>query len=183
MRQARPHRRQQHGIVLVVGLIVLLVMTLIGLSAARSTLLEERMSGSSTDNNVAFQAAEAALRAGELSLQVPILPTFNNTGGRYKALEYTNPDQAPRWRQWEDANESSNWSSNAIVYTGMSSAPAPLNQASARYYLEEFPLVYGAGESLAADVPVDELGFYRITARGIGISGKTSVIVQSTFKR
>jgi type IV pilus assembly protein PilX len=175
--------QQQRGVVLMVGMIILLVMTLIGLSAARSTLLEERMSGSTADNNVAFQAAEAALRTGELSLQVPVLPEFNNTGGRYKALEYTNPDQAPRWQQWIGASEGSNWNSNAIAYAGMSSAPAPLDQASARYYLEEFPLVYGPGESLAADAPVDELGFYRITARGVGISGITSVIVQSTFKR
>jgi type IV pilus assembly protein PilX len=170
-------------VVLFIGLIVLLVMTLVGLSAARSTLLEERMSGSSTDNNVAFQAAEAALREGEQSLQVPVLPEFDNTGGRYKALEYTNPDQSPRWQQWQGTGESASWTSGAIAYTDFSSAPSPLNQASARYYLEEFPLVYGAGESLAADAAVDELSIYRITARGVGISGTTSVIVQSTFKR
>jgi type IV pilus assembly protein PilX len=176
-------QRNEKGIVLLVGLIILLVMTLVGLSATRSTLLEERMSGSTTDNNVAFQAAEAALREGERSLQAPVLPSFNNSGGRYVALEYANPDQAPRWEQWKGSNESSNWSTNAIAYNGMSTAPAPLNQASARYYIEEFPLVYGAGESLAADAPVDELGFYRVTARGVGISGMTTVIVQSTYKR
>jgi type IV pilus assembly protein PilX len=178
-----PNPKRQRGIVLLLGLIVLLVMTLIGLSAARSTLLEERMSGSTVDSHVAFQAAEAALRAGELNLQVPVLAEFNNTGGRYKALEYTHPDQVPRWQQWAGPSEATNWNSNAITYTGMSDAPAPLNQASARYYLEEFPLVYSPGESLAADMPVDELGFYRITARGVGISGAASVILQTTFKR
>ena len=186
MSKPSPNPQQQRGVVLLVGMIILLVMTLIGLSAARSTLLEERMSGSTADNNVAFQAAEAALRTGELSLQAPVLPEFNSTGGtrgHYTALEYTNPDQAPRWQQWAGASEGSNWDSNAIAYTGMSSAPPPLDRASALYYLEEFPLVYGPGESLAADAPVDELGFYRITARGVGISGITNVIVQSTFKR
>lgn len=176
-------QRNERGIVLLVGLIILLVMTLIGLSSARSTLLEERMSGSTTDNNVAFQAAEAALREGERSLQEPVLPNLNNSGGRYVALEYSNPDQSPRWEQWKGHNESTHWSTNAIAYNGMSTAPAPLNQSSARYYIEEFPLVYGAGESLAADAPVDELGFYRVTARGVGINGITTVIVQSTYKR
>ncbi|HXG28154.1 MAG TPA: PilX N-terminal domain-containing pilus assembly protein [Nevskiales bacterium] len=175
--------RSQSGVILVVGMIVLLVMTLIGLSAARSTLLEERMSGSNTDHNVAFQAAEAALRAGEQSLLAPTLPDFDGTGGRYRAREYTDPAQPPYWKQWQGGSESSNWAANAIAYGGFGSAPAPLSQASARYYLEEFPLIPGPGESLAADAPVDELRFYRVTARGVGISGTTSVILQSTYKR
>jgi type IV pilus assembly protein PilX len=173
----------QSGVILVVGMIVLLVMTLIGLSAARSTLLEERMSGSNTDHHVAFQAAEAALRAGEQSLLAPALPTFDDTGGRYRAREYADPAQPPYWKQWQGSSESSHWAANAIVYDGFSSAPAPPKQAGARYYLEEFPLIPGPGESLAADAPVDELRFYRVTARGVGISGATSVIVQSTYKR
>lgn len=177
-----PKQPRQQGVILVIGLIVLLVMTLIGLSAARSTLLEERMSGSNTDQNIAFQAAEAALRTGELTLQAPVLPNFDGTGGRYRALEYVSPGQAPYWKQWQ-ASEASSWNANAIAYTGMTGAPGVLSQASARYYIEEFPLVYGLGESLAADAAVDELGFYRITARGVGISGTTSAIVQSTFKR
>ncbi len=173
----------QTGVILVVGMMVLLVMTLIGLSAARSTLLEERMSGSNTDHNVAFQAAEAALRAGEQSLLTPALPDFDGTGGRYRAREYADPSQPPYWKEWQGSNEGSHWTGNSIAYNGFSAAPAPLNQASARYYLEEFPLVSGPGESLAADTPVDELRLYRVTARGVGISGATSVILQSTYKR
>jgi type IV pilus assembly protein PilX len=162
---------------------VLLVMTLIGLSAARGTLLEERMAGGNTDNNVAFQAAEAALRTGEQSLQLPVLPDFGGSGGRYPALEFTNPEQPPRWQQWEGADESAHWNRDALAYSGLETAPEPLRRAGARYYIEAFPLVYGAGESLAADVPVDEIGLYRITARGTGISGTASIILQSTYKR
>jgi type IV pilus assembly protein PilX len=164
----------QAGVILVVGMIVLLVMTLIGLSAARSTLL---------DHNVAFQAAEAALRAGEQSLCAPALPDFNDTGGRFRAREYVDPSQPPYWKEWQGGSESSRWAGNAIAYDGFSTAPAPLNQASARYYIEEFPLISGPGESLAADTPVDELRFYRVTARGVGISETTSAILQSTYKR
>ena len=52
---------KQQGAVLVVSLIMLLVMTLIGLSAMRSTVLEEKMAGNYRDSNIAFQAAEAVL--------------------------------------------------------------------------------------------------------------------------
>lgn len=176
-------RMQQSGVVLAVGLIVLLVMTLIGLSATRSTLLEERMSGHHTDTGIAFQAAEAALRIGEDSLQQAVLPEFDGSGGLFRAPEYVDPTQPPIWRQWQGPEEATNWWNQAIPYTAMSEAPSPLNQAGAHFYVEEFPLVYGPGESLAADTPVDDFGFYRITARAVGISGKASVILQSTYKR
>ncbi|MGH8403161.1 MAG: pilus assembly PilX family protein, partial [Gammaproteobacteria bacterium] len=58
----------QGGFVLIVALILLLVLTLLGLAAAQSTSLEERMAGNMRDQNLAFQAAEAGLRAAETCL-------------------------------------------------------------------------------------------------------------------
>lgn len=65
-----PHRSYrllpgQRGASLLIVLILLLVMTLLGLAAMRSTLLEERMTANLLDRSLAFQAAEAALREGE----------------------------------------------------------------------------------------------------------------------
>lgn len=174
---------RQTGIVLVMGLIVLLIMTLIGLSAARSTLLEERMSGYGTDSVLAFQMAEGALRTGEQSLQLPALPAFDGSDGRYTASEYTDPAGLPRWKLWEGSGEDAAWRSHASPYPGIADAPAPLERAGAHYYIEAFPRIVGPGESLASDTPVDELGFYRVTARGVGIGGRASVILQSTYKR
>lgn len=57
--------RQQQGMALVMGLIILLVMTLISISAMRSTLMQERMSGAFQGQQLALQAAEAALRQAE----------------------------------------------------------------------------------------------------------------------
>ena len=47
---------------MVIALVMLLVLTLLATASARMTLLEERMTGNTQDRNVAFQAAEAALR-------------------------------------------------------------------------------------------------------------------------
>jgi type IV pilus assembly protein PilX len=58
------HRRQ-HGAVLVVGLIILVMLTLLGVQALRSNLAQERMAFNVRERNAAFQAAEAALRVGE----------------------------------------------------------------------------------------------------------------------
>ena len=60
-----PTIKQQQGAVLVVSLIMLLVMTLIGISSMRTTVLEEKMASNYRDSNIAFQAAEAALLDAE----------------------------------------------------------------------------------------------------------------------
>lgn len=55
----------QKGIALLVSLLMLIVVTLLGLSSIRTVLQEERMTGNTYDRSLSFQAAEAALRAGE----------------------------------------------------------------------------------------------------------------------
>lgn len=54
-----PH---ETGAALVVGLIMLLLLTIIGLSAMQGTTLQEKMSGNMRDSTMALQAAEVALR-------------------------------------------------------------------------------------------------------------------------
>ena len=57
--------KKQAGVVLVVSLIMLMLLTLIGVSGMQSTGIEEKMAGNMRDRNLAFQAAEAALRHAE----------------------------------------------------------------------------------------------------------------------
>ncbi|WP_447753750.1 pilus assembly PilX family protein [Pseudomonas nicosulfuronedens] len=58
-------RQSERGAVLLVSLVMLVLLTLIGLAGMRMVQLEERMAGNLRDRQMAFQAAEAALRAGE----------------------------------------------------------------------------------------------------------------------
>lgn len=55
----------QRGAALVVSLVILLVMTIIGITAMRSSTLEEKMAGNAQRNEVAFQLAQSALRQAE----------------------------------------------------------------------------------------------------------------------
>jgi type IV pilus assembly protein PilX len=55
----------QSGAVLIISLIMLLLLTIIGASSIQTTSLEEKMAGNLRNANLAFQAAESALRAGE----------------------------------------------------------------------------------------------------------------------
>lgn len=69
--------RTQTGVVLVISLIILLLLNLIGLSAMQTTALEEKMAGNFRDKSLAFQVAESALRAAELSVKTIPLNLYN----------------------------------------------------------------------------------------------------------
>lgn len=58
-------RKSQTGMVLVIGLVFLLLMTVMSIAAMQTGGLDERMASNANDRNVAFQAAEAALRQAE----------------------------------------------------------------------------------------------------------------------
>lgn len=59
----------QAGAALITGLIFLVVLSMIGVTAARMSTLEERMSGNMRDRSLAMQAAERALRDAETDLR------------------------------------------------------------------------------------------------------------------
>lgn len=58
---AHPRMQRQRGIVLIVGLVFLLVLTIIGVTALRTSTLEERMAGNMMSKTLAFQDAESAI--------------------------------------------------------------------------------------------------------------------------
>lgn len=59
----RSHRQQ--GMALIITLVFMLILTIIGISALQSGMTESRMASNQQDYDMAFQAAEAALREGE----------------------------------------------------------------------------------------------------------------------
>ncbi|MEC9406938.1 MAG: PilX N-terminal domain-containing pilus assembly protein [Abyssibacter sp.] len=56
---------RQQGSVLLISLVMLLVLTVIGITTLRTTVSQERMSANDRDSQIAFQAAEIGLRDGE----------------------------------------------------------------------------------------------------------------------
>jgi type IV pilus assembly protein PilX len=71
-RRCRPHngrqslsRAGQRGVALVVALLLLVVITLVGLAAVRGTIMQQKMASNLFDRQIAFQSAEAAMRAAQ----------------------------------------------------------------------------------------------------------------------
>ncbi len=63
------NKQKQTGVALIVGLLMLLLLTIIMISAVQVTILEHRMVSNMQNKNVAFQAAETALREAEALIQ------------------------------------------------------------------------------------------------------------------
>lgn len=59
---ARP--RREHGAVLIVALILLVILTMLGVSSMNTSSLEERMATNTQESNRAFHAAETGLSSG-----------------------------------------------------------------------------------------------------------------------
>lgn len=173
----------QQGMVLVVGLIMVLLITIIGLSAIRGTGLQESMAGNMRDKNIAFQSAESALREGEaiVSPSNPILPAFNCVDGEGVCLDLSSsPENSVIY--WTASNWETTAKETSLDFEDVANSP--------RYIIEELAVDIGAAaaaEGSAIDIggmmATGDSTPYRITAQGFGISADTEVVLQSTYKR
>jgi len=165
---------KQRGATLIISMIFLLILSIIGLSGMEVTGLEERMAGNMRDRNLAFQSAEAVLIEGEGYLAgLSARPAFDGTDGHYALL--TNGD-----KRWDIVD----WANSSAVRSYSGPGFDELEANGAAYILENIAsasdsdsLVRGGGNA------VDNKRFYRITARGEGMSNTTEVILQSVYKR
>lgn len=161
-------RRRQCGAVLIIGLILLVVMAMIGMTGMQTTTQQERMAGNLRDRNVGFQSAETALRAGEAQVRNNTLPPYG--GGFYDSAEGVPPPSDNLLKDdttWVAANK-------------VTTAPVHGTAAAPEYIIERRPAVsgggLGAGEAKTKNI-------FKITARGVGASVNSAVVVQSTFSQ
>ncbi len=73
--------RRQRGVALFVGLMLLLVLTLLGLSSSNVSIMQERMASNVAEYNLAFQRAEEALREAEQRVRSGSLSEANTWQG------------------------------------------------------------------------------------------------------
>ena len=104
-------QRRQVGVALITGLIFLVMLTLIAISAMQSTTLEERMAGNARSRALAFEGAEAAVRAAEVVLSGASLPAFNGSKVGYYAM-FDNGASSDYWKSTYD------WAGKSVAYGG-----------------------------------------------------------------
>ncbi len=176
---------RQRGAALIVGLLMLLVATLIGLGGIRNALIEERMAGNTRQLHIAGEAAEAALREAEawLEANVAVLGDLDQFAGAPAQLySHMNPPgaKAPTWDPSSDAD----W----LLGTNTTAATTPLGGVgqAPRYFIEYMgrvgdPPLYTAG--YGATPPDLRQYAFRVTAMGWGADGITRSLLQSHYHR
>ena len=173
-------KSNERGVVLIVGLVMVLLITIVSLSAIRGTGLQESMAGNMRDRNLAFQAAESALRQGESVIMQAALPIFDGTNGLHLDLNKTPANSVAKFTEEKWADEV-NWVEKITDdLTWVASEPV--------YILEELNSDIGKEAAISGSgIDQDSLSFetvpYRASARGVGASSNTVVILQSYLKR
>jgi type IV pilus assembly protein PilX len=177
--------KQQGGAALIVGLLLLMLLTTVGVSGMRDTLMQERMVTSTRDRELAQQAAEAALREAEQTIQsaaswnsVTGAVSISTLAGLTRRVDSQVVSEADYW-----SPTSTNWSNNpqVITYggtlTGVAAAPS--------YVIERLPADYShvAGTLNANVVGGRRITDYRITARAVGMTTNAVVVLQSVYRR
>lgn len=172
----------QHGAALITGLIFLVVLTLISLSAIKSTSLEERMAGNARDQDVAFEAAEAGIRDAMKSL-AGLSPSSAFAAGCANGLCLNDP-VTPVWttitsnNQWLSAKTKA-YTGTPLTFDGATQLPV-----QPHYIIELIPNnvpAFGSSASTGKGITSGaQLTPYRITARGWGMTNQTQATVQAT---
>jgi Tfp pilus assembly protein PilX len=112
--------KKQSGAALITALVLLLIMTMLGLSSMTTNTMEERMAANSQEINRAFQAAESGL-----DLAYTDVDAFNLNNTEANPNTYTNNNFASygaeltysvAFRQQTPPQRGSGWDSNYSLY-------------------------------------------------------------------
>jgi len=176
----RSIRRKQQGAVLAVALMILLVMTMIGISGMRGTVLQERMASNTKDRNQAFQAAESAMRNSEIFVEsIVTTGAFDGTTGLFGETQ-AEPDYL----------DATTWTDDSLSIDALN---LPGSYSFPRYFIKRFGKIQGVQgamnlEGYGGNPGSGDVTVFRITARGIGASQdddgvSTEVILRSYYGR
>ena len=176
---------RQTGISLFPAMMFLLVLTVLGMGALQSAMMEEKMVGNTKDANLAFQMAEAALRDAEADIVANITPTsaFSSacaTGLCTSPSTWATPTSTDisKLIDWTNTGLTRRYGAN----TGAAALPVVAQQPV--YVIERLSLLpRGPGRSVGLGVapPASAGTVYRITVLATGARTETRVMLQSTY--
>ena len=180
---------RQRGIALIVALLLLVVISLVGLSSIRNTTLQERMSANLYDRDLAFQVAESALRAAEAAIAAnpEDLVALNGIDCRVSAAACPIVP-ATAW-----ANDNTNWTNVPAAFQ----VSAGLVQGVPQYHIAWIGFDSGEDETTGWEsaecqqqvcpppIVRPPANFYRVTVRSANpgaVDGRAIVVLQTVVR-
>jgi len=181
--------RKQQGAALITALVFMGILTMLGISAMRSSTLDLKIHNAMKNRLNAFQCAEAALRQGELFIR--------NSTGKPDDTGSVIPDKTAN-QVWNTSTTQLNnmlnqddswWVTNGWEDTALSD-PSVASivvgcASSARYMVYSMGgmATTGGGDLSFRAEAESMVSGYRISSRSEGVSSGAAVILQSTFLR
>lgn len=166
----------ERGAVLIAGLMILVILSLLGITTMQTSTIEEKMANNMGQRQIAFQAAESGLRSAEAQMGgYVILPAFNGVNGLYQP---TAVGTTPRWDtvNWSSATESIQYQAADLTVT-----PAlPEIKCIVEYVAE---IADDGSNSIKFKAKTTNRDMLRITSRGVSPNGRSVVMLQSTYLR
>jgi type IV pilus assembly protein PilX len=158
-------------------MLLLLVLTILGITMMRMNHMQERMAGNTRDLSLALQGAEAGLRYAEAKMTALPSPAPISLGS-FPCGTADNPCQNNVLPVAVYDPVQFDWNANAQpagAVVGLSVPPQFVVE-----YLTHVSDTINEGDT-------DDLGagrdFYQITSRSTGASGQTNTVLQSTYQR
>lgn len=186
MKNTSQNTQKQRGVVLIMSMVILFAMTLIGITSMNTTSLEDRISSNSRDRQIAFQAAEAALRQGERNTVDKTDDAFDEAS-KYDTsctdgLCYCGTKSDGCVTYWTDdlpAPISDVAWNDSTTHRTYSSALAGVSTPAK--YIIEF-MGYICPGTVACTPAAGDPKMFRVTALATGRTNGSKVMLQSTFR-
>lgn len=169
--------KQQQGAVLAVSLIMLLLLTMVGITGMQTTSLEEKMAGNTNNLNLSFEASETALRIGEQFID-------GLTAHVVGTPSCTAPCQDHIYSLGQiDPTVVTNWTPAAMTELPAGTLPTGSGGVATQpmYYLEYEQFVpYSLNIGMAG---ITGRVMYRVSGHGIGGNNLATTTLQTQFTK
>lgn len=195
-----PRRVRERGAALLVALILLVVITLVGLAAIGTTILQNKAAANQYDRQVAFQSAETALRQAQAAITtatanqaIPVAQTVLSSAGFEDCSNVYNA--TPTVCLANPFNDSGVAAADIVTVPASAYSAGPVASGIQPQYVVQY-----LGAFVAPTPKVQQIGgqqpygaasqgqladYYRITARSADpktVNGRAIVTLQSTFR-
>ena len=181
---------KQQGAALAVSLIILTLMTVIGVTAVKSSVIENRIATNMYDKQMSFEAAEAALRDAEAWLvsQETSPDAVKTAGGTSTVTVWVKGFPTNTHSDVAAAEEPLKFSDDSIWETfgedyGQATGAASMDDLAAtpQFIVEQFTFI---PDDMSAETLAAGRGefYYRITARARGGSSTSETLLQTIYR-
>jgi len=175
--------QQQKGAALITSLIFLILLTVLGFSASRGVIMQELISRNFSDQNLAFQAAEAALKYAEACIRVS---DGKRSGASISVSSLCTPGNAIPTAPYADITlrnaTTTFWTTTGTQFGGSTLGGGTLTLPSGALSAQPSYVIALMNWVICKDLKNKTKCIYQITASGVGVNPNSQKIVQSIYR-